>query len=212
MHEILPGSPIDGNSAFETSPSIEVLRQAEVVGRAVPNFDLDALLVSAIPFDAWREEWAGVPLELRPYFADKFPPRDLIGSVRAITLCRRGVVIIDDPSGCPQLLAGGRPKGNETIKETLVREVAEETGWLVSLVGLIGYIHCRHLDEQRPDWGRPAPDWLDLMAVAHANSLDASRIGANEPSSRMVPWSEVPQLDLGTLQEAWLKRAVRLWV
>ena len=175
--------------------------------------DLSRFLASGEPFDAWNEEWLGVPLRLQPFFSSELPPREFVGSVRTITVCDSGVVVVDHPrpSEPPQLLAGGHPEADESLAEALVREIAEETGWLVSPICVFGFVHCRHLDTRRPDWNRPFPEWVDPMFVSRADSFSPDLLKPGETPSRLVPWTEIGDLPIGEMQTRWLERATELW-
>src|SRR5262245_31322770 len=121
--------------------------------------ELESFLGRHEPIGGWRAEWLGVPLEARTYLSRELPPRRLVGSVRALVLRGDSVLLVH--TSPPILNVGGRCQPGETVEETLLREVAEESGWVVHPLGVIGFVHCRHLDEQRPAWGRPAPDFVD---------------------------------------------------
>jgi 8-oxo-dGTP pyrophosphatase MutT (NUDIX family) len=158
-------------------------------------------------FGGWREEWLGVPLEFRTCLSDELPPRAFVGSVRAIVLRDNEVLIAHSPE--PILSVGGRCEPGETLERTLLREVAEETGWKVSPVAVIGFIHCHHLDEQRPDWGRPAPDWIDPLFAVVAEVFDASLSEPNALRCEFVSADEVERLSIHEIDLVWLREALR---
>jgi 8-oxo-dGTP pyrophosphatase MutT (NUDIX family) len=156
-------------------------------------------------FGGWREEWLGVPLEFRTCLSNELPSRAFVGSVRAIVLRKDEVLLVH--SSVPILSVGGRCEPDETIEQTLLREVAEETGWKVSPVGVIGFTHCRHLDEQRPDWGRPAPDWIDPCFAVEAKTFDASLIEADAARCEFVYADEAEHIGLHEIDRVWLRAA-----
>lgn len=168
---------------------------------------LETFLLRYASFGGWREEWLGVPLEFRTYLADELPPRAFVGSVRAIVLRKDEVLLVH--SLIPILSVGGRREPGETIEQTLLREVAEETGWMVSPLEVIGFTHCRHLDEQRPDWGRPAPDWIDPLFAAVAKSYDANLIETNAARCEFVSTDEAERCGLHEIDRVWLREALR---
>lgn len=100
-------------------------------------------------FGGWSEAWDGVPLEFRTCLGNDLPPRAFVGSVRALVLRNNEVLLVH--SSVPILSVGGRCQPGETVEQTLLREVREETGWRVLPLGVIGFIHCQHLDGQRPN-------------------------------------------------------------
>ena len=169
--------------------------------------ELQTFLLRHSSFGGWREEWDGVPLEFRTCLGDDLPPRAFVGSVRALVL--RGDHVLLVHSAVPILSVGGRGKPGETVEQTLLREVDEETGWRVSPLGVIGFIHCRHLDEQRPDWGRPAPDFIDPLFVVEAQEFDASRLDFPNPPCEFVPVAEVEGLGVDEINRTFLREALR---
>ena len=168
---------------------------------------LESFLARHVPFGGWREEWLGVPLEFRTFLADELPPRAFVGSVRAIVLRDNKVLLVY--SDIPILSVGGRCEPGETIEQTLLREVAEETGWNVSPVAVIGFTHCHHLDGQRPDWGRPAPDWIDPCFAVVAESYEANIIEQNAARCEFVSIDEAERCGLHEIDRIWLREALR---
>lgn len=168
---------------------------------------LEAFLARHSSFGGWREEWDGVPLEFRVCIADELPPRAFVGSVRAIVLRDNEVLLVH--SAVPILSVGGRCQPGESIEQTLLREVAEETGWIVSPVGVIGFIHCHHLDKQRPNWGRPAPDFIDPLFAVVAESFDARLMDSTDCPCEFVPLDEVERLGVEKINRTFLGEALR---
>lgn len=159
------------------------------------------------PFGGWTGEWIGVPLEFRCYLSEELAPRNFVGSVRALVLRDDRVLLVH--SSPPILNVGGRCQEGESIEDTLLREVAEESGWLVAPIGVIGFVHARHLDEQRPDWGRPAPDFVDPLFVVTALEYNPVMLGHNEPHSEFVSISAVEQLGIDEVNRTFLREALR---
>ncbi len=112
-------------------------------------------------------------------------------------------------SKVPILTVGGRCEPHETLEQGLIREVAEETGCLVQLVDLIGFIHAQHLNEQRPDWGRPAPDFIDLMFVTQFQGFDAKRKDPDQPHSEFISLSQVEAFGIEEINRTFLNAALR---
>lgn len=159
-------------------------------------------------FGGWQEEWNGVPLDFRVYLGNQLPPKEYIASVRAIVIREQVVLVVH--STVPILSVGGRCEPNETLEEGLKREVLEESGCLVKLVDLIGFIHVQHLDEQRPAWGRPAPDFIDLMFVVEFQDFDITQKHPEEPHSEFIPISQVEALGIHEINQTFLKEALFL--
>ena len=97
----------------------------------------------------------------------------------------------------------------ETIEQTLLREVAEETGWLVKPIAVIGFIHTRHLDAQRPDWGRPAPDFVDPLFVVEAVKHESARRGSDESRCEFVSTSKIGEYNLDPINLNFLREALQ---
>ena len=157
-------------------------------------------------FGGWEESWLDVPLRFRVCLTDELPPRAFVGSVRALILHGDEVLLVH--SSVPILNVGGRCQPNESIVETLHREVGEETGWRVEPIGVIGFTHVQHLDEQRPDWGRPAPDFIDPMFAVEAQSFDANILEAGEAKCEFVPINTLEHMGMNTINMTFLKRAL----
>jgi hypothetical protein len=87
--------------------------------------------------------------------------------------------------------------------------VAEETGWKVSPVAVIGFTHCRHQDEQRPDWGRPAPEWIDPLFAVVAESYDANLIEPNAARCEFVSTEDAEHLCLHEIDRVWLREVLQ---
>lgn len=170
--------------------------------------ELAAFLQRHTAFGGWKAEWLGVPLEARTCLSRELPPRRLVGSVRALVLRAESVLLVN--SVPPILSVGGRCQAGETIEETLLREVAEESGWQVRPIGVIGFVHCRHLDEQRPDWGRPAPHFLDPIFATTALQFDVAARLQHEVATELVPIATLGGRGVDEINRRFLAEALRL--
>ncbi len=112
-------------------------------------------------------------------------------------------------SNVPILNVGGRCEPEESIEQTLRREVAEETGWTVTPVVVIGFIHARHLDSQRPAWGRPSPDFIDPLWLVAANSYDAAMLETNALVCEFVAINDLEALGVDSINLTFLSEALR---
>ena len=74
---------------------------------------------------------------------------------------------------------------------------------------MIGFVHSRHLDEQRPDWGRPAPDFIDPIFAVNAVEYAEHLRGPDEDPSGLVRVSDVERLGLGEIDRTFLREALR---
>ena len=119
-------------------------------------------------------------LRIRLSLAEELPPASVSSSILAIVFNRQGQVLYLIPSdlkgGIANLIPGGRPEGNETPEETVIREVAEETGWRVKPIKMIGFRHFFHTEPRSPKTDRPYPDFIQPIFVAMAESFDPQTI------------------------------------
>jgi 8-oxo-dGTP diphosphatase len=91
-------------------------------------------------------------------------------------------------------LPGGRQIAGETIRETALRELREETGLEAELLGLVDVVDAIHRDAA----GRPATHYLliDFAARVTGGTLqagdDAAEAAWHEPEAlpRLGLWSE----------------------
>lgn len=169
---------------------------------------LAAFLAGHSAFSEVENEWLGVALRHRFYLGRELPSPAYIGSVRGVVLKADQVLLVHSPA--PILTVGGRPDPGESIAEALVREVGEESGWVVAAIGIIGFVHSRHLDDQRPDWGRPAPDWLDPIFAVEAQAYDGSLLLPDENGSEMVPIKDVARRGVDEVNRAYLTESLRI--
>ncbi len=132
------------------------------------NAKLELFLGRHTPLVSESVTW-GERMRLRAtaYLSPERPPPRYVTSVRAIVLRGESVLVQQDRDS-RHILPGGRREGDESIEATLRREVAEETGWLVGNVALLGFIHFLHLDPIQPGYAYPHPDFLQIVHVAEA--------------------------------------------
>jgi 8-oxo-dGTP pyrophosphatase MutT (NUDIX family) len=123
-------------------------------------------------------------LRVRLSLAGELPPASVSSSVLAIVFNRDRQVLFlhpSDPSGSiAHLVAGGRPEDGETPEETAIREVAEETGWRVRPIKMIGFRHFFHTEPRSPRTDRPYPDFIQPIYVAVAETFDPRAIIADD--------------------------------
>ena len=101
-------------------------------------------------------------------------PSDLgvVSSVRAVVRRNGQVLVLDSPDG-PHVWPGGRREAGETLAETVLREVHEETGHVIELVALLGSVRFVH-QQPRPDgYAFPYPEFLQAVFVADAVTAPA---------------------------------------
>lgn len=111
-------------------------------------------------------------LHAAAYLSDQLPPFAYVTSVRAVLLHRRQVLVQEDQHN-RHVLPGGQRDEGETPEVTLRREVAEETGWAIGRVELLGFMQLHHLDCRPLDYAYPYPDFFWLLYTAEATSFSA---------------------------------------
>jgi 8-oxo-dGTP pyrophosphatase MutT (NUDIX family) len=134
------------------------------------------------------EVWSGIHLRFRNYLSDELPPRELVGSVRAMVFRGQEVLVVDHGSA-QGLLVGGRPEPGESLVEALVREVAEETGWRVVPGPVVGLSHARRLEGSPapgPGWNRPDPDFIDPFFLTEVVAEAPDLLQGGEPPMRFL--------------------------
>jgi ADP-ribose pyrophosphatase YjhB (NUDIX family) len=155
--------------------------------------------------------WYGgtLPLRVRSYLTDVLPPLDLVTSVRAVVLRSDQVVVVRDPD-MTHLLPGGRREADETIEQTLRREVLEESGWTISAPRLIGVAQI--LAPQPPSDAYLYPDFLHLIYAATADTFDptAKESDGYELEAAFHPIAGIDAFPIGEAQRAFLQVAERL--
>ena len=125
-------------------------------------------------------EWTLAHFEVNTYFHSQVPPIDFITSVRAIVLRGQGekareVLVVQDPDGY-HILPGGRREEGESLIDTVVRELLEETGWQVTVGALLGFKHFYRLTPARPEFRYAHPHFAQLVYVAMAAAYQPQAI------------------------------------
>lgn len=141
------------------------------------------------PAYAGETQWGAVRLSVAFHVCTDLPPDPLISAVRAVVFKAAKVMVVDD-SIDTHIMPGGRREADETILQTLKREVMEECGWTVRDPRLFGFLHFRHLTPKPEGYRYPYPAFLQILHVAEAvayNRAGLLRAGEIETGSRMTP-------------------------
>ena len=95
--------------------------------------DVRRFFASKTPVAEEEVAWLGgtIRLRLRVYLTDEMPPLDYVSSVRAVVVPDAGCAVLRNADGV-HVLPGGRREPDETLRETLCREIGEETGCRVA--------------------------------------------------------------------------------
>src|SRR5262249_3316920 len=137
-----------------------------------------------------------IPLQVASYLCQELPPLAMVTSVRAVVIRDEQVLVIRDPGGY-HLLPGGRREMNETLLQTLQRELQEETGWSLADITLLGFKHFHHLGPQLE--GFPVyPDFLQVIYSARAEAFHPQSREENgyELEAGFRPLTELATLDI----------------
>jgi len=137
-------------------------------------------------------------LHLTYYLSNEQPPLRFISSVRSVVFQADSVLVVRDAENHFHITPGGRRQNDETIEETLRREVLEETGWTLSEISLLGFMHFHHLVPKPPNYTYPYPDFIWLIYVAQADKYipEAKVPGEWELETGFRPIDEVRRLPL----------------
>ena len=146
---------------------------------------------------------------MHTYLLDTLPPLELVSSVRAVVLQDAGVVVVRDPTR-QHILPGGRREANETLEQTLRREVLEETGWQIGPPRQIGVIHFHHLTPRPAAYRYPYPDFLHVVYVAEGLNCDPAARQADDYELEAVlrPVAEARHLPLWNGEQVLLAAAL----
>ena len=110
------------------------------------------------------------------------------------------------------IFPGGRREGSETLEETLHREMLEETGWAITGVSMLGFMHFHHLSPKPVGHTYPHPDFIQVvyMATATAFIRDTRLADDYELEAAFRPITEAQTLELSPCQHLYLKEALRV--
>lgn len=168
-------------------------------GFGIRHLALTSLLVGQSPVARHIVTWLNGTMTLRisAYTTTPELPAELVTSVRCLVRVGEQFVLCENAHGC-HLVPGGRRQTGESYVDTAVREVHEETGWLVRPESLrqVGWLHLENLGTRPRDESAAYPDFLQVVLCGRAVERDG---GADtqwtdtdgwEQSSRLVSTDE----------------------
>lgn len=166
-------------------------------GFGVRHPDVTRLLAVHTPAATDEVSWmdGAMPLRVSAHVGPAGLPDELVTSVRCVVRVGELVVFCENVDG-GHVLPGGRRHPGETHADTVLREVHEETGWLLDAESLrpLGWLHFEHLAPRRPDYLYPYPDFLQVVfegiAIERTGGSDWVDTDGYELSSRLVSIAE----------------------
>ena len=156
---------------------------------------LAAVLALEEPAAEHEAMWmdGAMPLRVTAYVGTEHTPRlplEIISSIRCIVRVGDKYLFCENKSS-RHPWPGGRRIAGESFAETAVREVHEETGWLLDEESLrpLGWLRLRNLGPEPEGNEGPYPDFLQLVFVGTATERD----GGLSPDA---PWDDVDGYEL----------------
>lgn len=173
--------------------------------------DLAAFLARHTPLAEEQAVWGEgtIRLLISCYLSTELPPLEYVTSVRSLVFHNDSVLVLRNPDDT-HIYPDGRREGDETLEETLRREILEEVGWEVAEISQLGFIRLHHLTPKPPGYPYPYPDLLQVVHMATATSFvpDAKLEDDYELEASFRPISEVQEMTLSPCQHVFLKAAL----
>lgn len=163
-------------------------------GYGLRHADLTAVLDGLTPAATQRADWGALRLRITAYLSEQRLPEMLVTSVRCLVEVDGRIVLTESPDDV-NVWPGGRREPGETMRQTAVREVYEETGYQLDpdSLRLLGFLHHEHLAPPPADYSYPHPDFLQLVFSGCA------------PNRRNDGWRDTD----GYVQRSWLETPAR---
>lgn len=151
-------------------------------------------LVGLRPAASQLANWRGLRLRISAYLPLRPVPEMLVTSVRCIVCVGDRIVVTESPDDV-NIWPGGRREPGETMRETAVREVYEETGYELDprSVRPLGFLNHQHLAPPPADYRYPHPDFVQLVFCGTAQDR------------RTDTWRDSD----GYVQRSWLETPAR---
>jgi 8-oxo-dGTP pyrophosphatase MutT (NUDIX family) len=156
--------------------------------------------------------WLGgtIRLRLRVYLTDELPPLAYVTSVRAVVVAAAGCAVLRNPDGV-HALPGGRREPHEALRDTLFREILEETGCLVTSSQPLALLHFHHLTDKPAVYPYPYPDFVQMVfAVRGTPGPFTGDPDRYEASVELVAPSQLAAIALPAYQRLLVRSALQL--
>lgn len=143
----------------------------------------------------WPE---GLRFRVETFLTQEQPPLSYVTSARALVLRDGGVLVLSDRSPSTHILPGGRIEPGESVQQTLIREVSEESGWTVVPGRQVAVRHFRHLQGRPEGYPYLYPVFLQVVHVAVAVELrpELREVDGWETEAKFVSFDEAAALPL----------------
>jgi ADP-ribose pyrophosphatase YjhB (NUDIX family) len=175
--------------------------------------DLAAFLARHAPRVGEDGAWLDGALRLRitAYLGDEPPPPAYVNSARAIVFQGDAVLVVRGILGPADLhiVPGGRREGDETLAEALRREVLEETGWALTNVAMVGFMHF-HILARPAGYAYPYSGFINVIHTADAAAYHPGALlpGDVETGIGFRPLPEIEALPLSPGERLFLAEAL----
>jgi ADP-ribose pyrophosphatase YjhB (NUDIX family) len=174
---------------------------------------LHSFLADRRPCTVASIDWGNMPLRVASYIGPDLPPIEYVTSVRALVF-KDGSILVVHNRDERHIVPGGRREPDESLEETLRREVLEETGMVLEEPVVLGFLHFENLGplpEARPDdYLYPYPHFLQVVYRAEAGE-HRPEARVHDPfvtGSEFVPVEMARELDLSPGERVFLEVAV----
>ena len=173
--------------------------------------ELGKLLKNLTPLSGEELTWAGgMRLRVNVYVTSALPDLSYVTSVRTILLTDAGCAFLTNADGT-HVIPGGRRRPSEAIRDTLRREIREETGCVITTSKQLGFLHFRHLTPKPVDYAYPYPDFVHALFAARGvpSSDFHGDPDGYETTLGFVPFSELGRLDIPSYQRVLVDAALQ---